>query len=178
MAGRGVQVAISEDGGKTWKALGHNAPGGNGGTGKLAVAADGSAIVWTTQGGRGFGRGGGGGGGVFGPFVTYDHGGTWTNCSGLNNSARVVADPVNPDKFYSYDAQAGKLFVSTNRRQIFLPRRHRCPSRRKILGAAAVEAACWRQPPEWKATCGPACAAAAFTIPTDGGVSFYQTRHD
>jgi hypothetical protein len=112
--GQGVQCVVSGDGGKTWNALDHSAPGGNGGTGKLAVSADGSTIVWTTQGGRGFGRGGGGGG-VSGSFVTYDHGGTWTNCSGLNNSAGVVADSVNPDRFYSYDAQAGELFVSTNK---------------------------------------------------------------
>jgi photosystem II stability/assembly factor-like uncharacterized protein len=114
--GRGAQGAISEDGGKTWKALAHNAPGGNGGTGKLAVAADGSAIVWTTRGG---GFRGGGGDGVGGPCVTYDRGENWTNCGGLNDRAIVVADPVNPDRFYSYDAQAGKLFVSTNKAASF-----------------------------------------------------------
>ena len=117
--GQDTQGAVSEDGGKTWNAFGHNAPGGNGGTGKLAVAADGSAIVWTTQSGRDFGRGGGGSSGISGPYVTYDQGETWTNCGGLNNSARVVADPVNPDKFYSYDAQAGELFVSTNKAASF-----------------------------------------------------------
>ena len=132
--GRGAQGAISEDGGKTWKALGHSAPSGNGGTGKLAVAADGSAIVWTTLGGRSFGRGSGGDGGVSGPYVTYDNGGTWTNCSGLNNNARVVADPVNADEFYSYDAQAGKFFVSTNKAAIFYATAASLPATQGNLG--------------------------------------------
>jgi hypothetical protein len=133
--GRGAQGAVSEDGGKMWKAFGRSAPGGNSGTGKLAVAADGSAIVWTTQGGRGGSTQGGGDAGVFGPFVTYDHGDTWTHCSGLNNSARVVADPVNPDKFYSFDKQAGKLFVSTNKAASFYASAASPPTTEKNSGS-------------------------------------------
>jgi hypothetical protein len=132
--GRGTQGAISQNGGKTWKALGHSAPGGNGGTGKLAVAADGSAIVWTTPGGCGSGRGSGGDDGGSGPYVTYDHGDTWTNCSGLNSGARVVADPLNPDEFYSYDAQTGKLFVSTNKAAIFFATAASLPATQGNIG--------------------------------------------
>jgi hypothetical protein len=100
--GRGMSThaAISEDGAKTWKSLAHDCPGGNGGTGKLAVGADGNAIVWTLQRGA--------------AFLSTDRGVTWTNCQGLTGSARVVADPVNPSRFYAFDGQDGKLLASTN----------------------------------------------------------------
>jgi photosystem II stability/assembly factor-like uncharacterized protein len=96
----GAHAAITEDGAKTWKSLAHDCPGGNGGTGKLAISADGSAIIWTPQRGP--------------AYVTYDRGTAWTNCQGLASGARVTADPVNPSRFYSFDGQAGKLMASTN----------------------------------------------------------------
>jgi photosystem II stability/assembly factor-like uncharacterized protein len=100
--GRGLSAhaAISDDGGKTWKALAHDCPGGNGGQGKLAISADGNTIVWTPQRGS--------------AYVTYDHGITWTNCQGLASGGRVTADPVSPSRFYSFDGQTGKLMASTN----------------------------------------------------------------
>ena len=100
--GRGLSAhaAISDDGGKTWKALAHDCPGGNGGQGKLAISADGNTIVWTPQRGS--------------AYVTYDRGITWTNCQGLASGGRVTADPVSPSRFYSFDGQTGKLMASTN----------------------------------------------------------------
>jgi hypothetical protein len=98
--GNGAHAAISDDGGKTWSRLGRDPQGGNGGTGKLALSADGSAIIWTPQRGP--------------ASVTYDRGTIWTNCQGLASGARVTADPVNPARFYSFDAQNGKLLASTN----------------------------------------------------------------
>jgi hypothetical protein len=80
--------------------LAHDCPGGYGGTGKLAVGADGNAIVWTLQRGA--------------AYLTTDRGVTWTNCLGLTVGAKVVADPVNPSRFYAFDGQDGKLLASTN----------------------------------------------------------------
>jgi photosystem II stability/assembly factor-like uncharacterized protein len=100
----GAHAAISEDGGTTWKALGRDPQGGNGGTGKLALSADGSVIVWAVQRGS--------------AFATFDRGTTWTNCQGFSGGS-IVADPVNPSCFYAFDAQNGKLLVSTNQAASF-----------------------------------------------------------
>ena len=96
-----VHAAISEDRGETWSALGNNAPGGSGGEGDtLAVAADGGAIVWSPRRGT--------------PSVTPNRGTTWAMCRGLTAGAVVIADPVNPSRFYGLAPQMGKLLVSTN----------------------------------------------------------------
>jgi photosystem II stability/assembly factor-like uncharacterized protein len=105
--GRGtVHAAISEDGGKNWNALNSDAPGGNNGQGKIAISADGSAIVWAVQRGS--------------AFVTYDRGTTWKNCAGFSGSS-IAADPINPSRFYAFDAANGKLLTSTNRAESFEP---------------------------------------------------------
>jgi photosystem II stability/assembly factor-like uncharacterized protein len=100
--GRGLaaHAAISENGGKTWKTLARDCPGGNGGQGKLAISADGNAIIWSPQRGP--------------TYVTYSQGTTWINCQGLASGARITADPVNPSRFYSFDGETGKLLASTN----------------------------------------------------------------
>jgi photosystem II stability/assembly factor-like uncharacterized protein len=98
--GRGTHAAISDDGGKSWHSLASDCPGGNGGQGRLAISADGGTIVWTPQRGS--------------AFVTTDRGTTWTNCQGLASGARIVADPVNPLRFFAFDGQSGKLMASTN----------------------------------------------------------------
>jgi photosystem II stability/assembly factor-like uncharacterized protein len=101
-AGRDVRThaAISGDGGKNWRPLGGDAPGGQGGVGKLAMAADGGAIVWTVR--------------RDAAFVTLDRGLTWTNCRGFAGGA-VIADSVDPARFYAFDPQNARLLVSTNR---------------------------------------------------------------
>ncbi len=96
-----IYAAISEDGGTTWKALGRNAPGGAGGEGDtIAMAADGSVIVWTPRGRL--------------PAVTADRGLTWTNCEGLAAGAVVIADPINASRFYALEPRTGSVFASTN----------------------------------------------------------------
>jgi photosystem II stability/assembly factor-like uncharacterized protein len=99
--GRGVAVhaAISEDGGKTWKTLGGE-PANSRGAGSIALSADGKIIVWTPM--RGL------------PSFSADRGHTWTSCAGLSRGGRVIADPVNPARFYSFDPHDGKLLASTD----------------------------------------------------------------
>ncbi|MBE6857033.1 MAG: cellulose-binding protein [Ruminococcus sp.] len=75
------------DGGDTWnviKRLPEKAEAG-----KVAVSADGSALIWrsTTLSAK--------------PYVTFDFGETWYFCEGLGYGARIVADRVNPKKFYA-----------------------------------------------------------------------------
>jgi photosystem II stability/assembly factor-like uncharacterized protein len=101
-----VHAAISEDGGKTWKAL-DSEPTNSRGGGSIALSADGKIIVWTPRRGS--------------PCVSVDRGSTWTACAGLANGFRVIADPVNPARFYSFDPHEGKLLVSTNGAAQFVP---------------------------------------------------------
>jgi len=71
--------------------------------GSVAVAADGSAVLWqsvvgTTQ----------------TAYQTTNLGATWTLSSGLTFAAKPMADPVNPLKCYAYNNSDGYLYASTN----------------------------------------------------------------
>jgi photosystem II stability/assembly factor-like uncharacterized protein len=101
-----VNAAISDDGGTNWTAFGSDAPGGNGGQGSLAISSDGATIVWSVQPGS--------------AFVTSDRGRTWTNSRGFSGRS-IVADPVNPARFYAMDTQSRKLLVSADRAATFAP---------------------------------------------------------
>ena len=108
-----AHAIISEDGGKTWKALASDPPGGSGGQGRIVLSADGRTIVWALQRAASF---------------TTDHGVTWTNCEGLSSGVSVVADPVNASRFYAFDSQVGKLMASTNSAATFEPTAAALPS--------------------------------------------------
>ena len=99
-----ARAAVSLDSGKSWTALDHNLMAISGG--KITVSADGDTIVWTPR--------------RAAPEYSRDNGGTWTPCAGLGNGLRVLADSVNANRFYAYDPQAGKMFVSTNDAATFL----------------------------------------------------------
>ncbi len=101
-----VRAAFSRDGGVTWQALASEPPAGNG-AGTITISADARTIVWTPQRGE--------------PFLTRDWGATWAACTGLSEGIRVVADSVNPEKFYAFDAGAGRLLSSTNGAASFAP---------------------------------------------------------
>jgi photosystem II stability/assembly factor-like uncharacterized protein len=101
-----VHAALSVNGGQDWTAL-ESEPPGSRGAGKLTISADGGTIVWTPQ--------------RSAPCFTTDQGRSWTPCSGLSLGTRVVADMVNPAKFYAFEPQPGQLFASTNGARSFLP---------------------------------------------------------
>ena len=94
-----VRAAISTDGGKTWNALGRE-PTNSAGAGTIAVSADGKTIVWTPRRGA--------------PSYSNDRGTQWLACAGISPHARVVADTVNPARFYTFDLLDGRLLASTN----------------------------------------------------------------
>ena len=48
------------------------------------------------------------------PYVTSDKGASWTACAGLPKDTRVVADRVNPKRFYGIALFDGKLFESVD----------------------------------------------------------------
>ena len=92
-----ANIGYSLNGGKTWQPPAAT-PQPDSASGHVAVSADGKAWVWTPD--------------RSAPAVTRDHGATWTVCTGLPDNTRVIADPVNPQKFYGLDLFGGKLFVS------------------------------------------------------------------
>lgn len=98
---------LSIDGGKTWQGFPSVPPGAKTG-GMVALAADGSSMVWTFK---------------HDPvMVSHDHGQTWQKVKGLRESADVpdwsasdlqpAADRVDPKRVAIYDALEGVLYFS------------------------------------------------------------------
>jgi photosystem II stability/assembly factor-like uncharacterized protein len=86
------------DGGETWNTIKKLPEKANGG--KVAVSADGSAIIWRPSSLTGK------------PYITTDFGETWYYCKGLGYNAEIIADRVNPKKFYA--VCDGSFYVSTD----------------------------------------------------------------
>ena len=114
-----VAGAYSLDGGSAWKPF-VSLPAGagpgptvDGYVSTVAVAADGSTIVWAS--------------GAAVPGYSNDFGRTWTACSGAPKGLRVVADRVNPRKFYGYDAATGTAYASSDGGATFVGRTSRLP---------------------------------------------------
>lgn len=99
-------VAMSTDGGKNWRFL-DNEPSPEEMGGMVTISSDGRTIVLTKRGTV--------------PKSTMDGGKTWQGCAGLPQEIRVVADNVNPLRFYAYDAGSGKMYASTNGAASFVP---------------------------------------------------------
>lgn len=99
--------AYSTDNGLTWKPFENQA--GTGG-GKIAIAADGSTIIWSQ-----WGRRRRSGNLYRSDTIVYsrDWGQTWYPCYGISGRVRVTADRVNPDKFYAFDNNT--LYLSTDK---------------------------------------------------------------
>ncbi len=96
---KGKNLGYSLDGGKTWDQP-SSVPDLKATEGAVAVSADGATWVWSPRGNV--------------PFVTTDKGTTWTACAGVPKDVRVVADRVNPRRFYGMQLFEGKLFESTD----------------------------------------------------------------
>ncbi|MDR3719774.1 MAG: xyloglucanase [Bryobacteraceae bacterium] len=95
----GFNIGYSLDAGRSWQAPA-SMPKLNSASGHIAVSSDGETWVWTPRGDA--------------PQVTRDRGKTWTECQGVPRNTRVIADRVNPRKFYALALFDGKLFVSTD----------------------------------------------------------------
>jgi photosystem II stability/assembly factor-like uncharacterized protein len=111
-ARKGTNLGYSLDGGKTWNepaAL----PDPKASAGHIAVGADGNTWVWTPEGQV--------------PYVTADKGATWSPCTGLPKDLRVVADRVNPKRFYAMALFDGKFFESKDGAVTFAERRLALP---------------------------------------------------
>jgi xyloglucan-specific exo-beta-1,4-glucanase len=89
----------STDGGADWTAM-TLPPGSTEGAGVVAVAADGSSIVWAPVDAA--------------PAYSTDGGQTWTAVTGLGEGLMPVADPVTPGVFYAFDPPTGDVLMSTD----------------------------------------------------------------
>jgi photosystem II stability/assembly factor-like uncharacterized protein len=94
----GGNISFTMDGGRTWQPTPSAPP--NASMGSIAVSTDGEIWVWTPERGS--------------VYLTRDSGGRWTKSEGIPENTRVIADPVNPRKFYGLALFDGKLFVSTD----------------------------------------------------------------
>jgi photosystem II stability/assembly factor-like uncharacterized protein len=88
---------FSTDEGVTWRSFRTEPPNADQG-GQVALSADGSAMIWVT------------GKGVLGS--SSDQGSSWKITDKAPQKSEVVADRVHPERFYLYDPDAGKLYVS------------------------------------------------------------------
>ena len=108
----GQTIGYSTDGGKTWQPT-LSLPHPESRLGHIAVSSDGASWVWAPD--------------PVSPdfrtgrtpellpvFFTKDKGTIWGECTGLPDNTRVIADRVNPGKFYAMDLFGGKLFISND----------------------------------------------------------------
>lgn len=105
--------AYSTDGGRRWKGF-RAEPVGSAHSGHIAIAADGSSIVWTQSGQA--------------PYRSTDNGASWSRVSGLGADAVVVADRSSSATFYSLSG--GTLYASTDGGVTFTARASNLPSGR------------------------------------------------
>jgi photosystem II stability/assembly factor-like uncharacterized protein len=90
-------IGYSLDGGRSWQPT-PTAPQPGSRLGDIAVSADGATWVWTPE--------------RSAVSVTRDRGAGWAEARGIPHGSRVIADRVNPRKFYAMALFDGKLFVS------------------------------------------------------------------
>ncbi|MGD0200366.1 MAG: exo-alpha-sialidase [Bryobacteraceae bacterium] len=95
----GGNIGYSLDGGKSWQPTA-STPQPDSRLGHVAVSSDGTTWVWTPEGSP--------------VSFTRDRGATWTQSLGIPRNTRVIADRVNPRKFYAMALFDGQLFVSSD----------------------------------------------------------------
>ncbi|MCF1596012.1 WD40/YVTN/BNR-like repeat-containing protein [Streptomyces muensis] len=97
--------AHSNDGGQTWApfkaqpAIAKDAPG------PIVTNADGSVLLWSFAHWDGT---------VYPTQRSADNGATWAEVSSLPKGAVLVADPVDPKRFYAFDTATGTVHASTD----------------------------------------------------------------
>ncbi len=96
----GKPIAYSPDGGVSWIEPA-TLPAENLRNGHIAVSADGETWIWTPDRSP--------------VFYTRDRGATWHQSEGIAATTRVIADRVNPARFYGLDIMTGTLYESTDR---------------------------------------------------------------
>lgn len=99
----GGNIGVSTDFGKTWRATATPTPQSR--HGHIAVSANGATWIWTPEREK--------------PYVSTNNGDSWTIIEDLPLGTRVVADKVNPSKFYAINLTEGILYTSTDAAKSF-----------------------------------------------------------
>ena len=95
-----VRAAFSTDGGSHWQAFASEPANMEGvGGGSIAIAADAGHVLWFPREAK---HG----------YLTADFGQHWQVIDGLEGHLRVVADRLDPQRFYAVDAERKMLFSS------------------------------------------------------------------
>jgi hypothetical protein len=95
----GGHIGYSLNGGETWQTT-KTTPAPTSKRGYIAVSATGQSWIWTPE--------------REAAYVTFNNGINWKSVTGLPERTKVIADPVNPSKFYAIDLFSGKLFTSND----------------------------------------------------------------
>lgn len=95
----GKNIGYSKDAGKTWQPT-NSVPEQKSRLGHIAVSADGNSWIWSPDKNP--------------VYYTHDFGNTWFKVKGLDSNTRVVADKMNPAKFYAINLKKEKYYISKN----------------------------------------------------------------
>ena len=145
------QIGFSSDGGVSWTAA-PSAPGSAGG-GVVALAADGTSVVWSPD----------------NEAVSYstDDGATWAPSIGVPRGARVAADRVDPEKVYAF--AGGSFYLSLDRGVSFT-----ATGATGLPSSAKIEAAPGHEGHVWLA--GGAAGNYGLWWSRDSGASFHKVH--
>jgi hypothetical protein len=91
---------ISTDGGMSWTGFTAMPTGTNGG-GSIAIAADGSSMVWATE-------------DTVSVWYSKNGGATWTASTGIAAQSQVVSDRAKAGVYYGYNGSTGTFTMSTD----------------------------------------------------------------
>ena len=119
----GKNLGYSLDGGRTWIEPA-TVPDPKSVAGAIAVSADGATWVWTPRGEV--------------PYVSADRGATWKAVD-LPAGTRVVADRVDPRRFYAMSLFDGRFFVSDDGAARFTARPLRLPDGPVVRARAGAD---------------------------------------
>lgn len=104
---KGKNISYSLDSGNTW-AEPATVPDPKGRNGHIAVSSDGETWVWTPD--------------WLPVYYTNDMGTTWNRSEGIEEGIRVIADKVNPERFYAVSISKGILYESKDGAKTFITR--------------------------------------------------------
>ncbi len=104
-------LGYSLDAGRSWQPAAMPTPAST--LGRVAVSADGANWIWTPE--------------RDSTYMTRNRGVTWTPVHGLPPGPGVVADRVDPRRFYALDLFGGRLFLSTDGGSSFQARALKLP---------------------------------------------------
>ncbi|MEU9028950.1 RICIN domain-containing protein [Streptomyces sp. NPDC048383] len=118
--------AYSADGGRSWRGFASE-PVAGADSGRVALSADGSAIVWTQTGQA--------------PYRSTDKGASWSKVNGLGTNAVVIADRSSAGTFYSL--AGGTLYASTDGGATFSARAANLPADGRLEAVPGAAGDLW-----------------------------------